>query len=273
MTYRERREARAERLRGWAGSREQKSETAFGNAHRIAEQIPFGQPILVGHHSEGRARRDQGRIENGMRAGIEHSRKAESMRSRAENIEAAAKRAIYSDDENAIEALEARIVELEEKRVTIKTRNAEYKKTHAAELKSLTPYQRDRAMPHASYELTNLSGNINRNKKRLEQLTRAQVQGERPRVMSSRFESTCDECGETIEKGTTIHYFKSERRAIHANCESADVNIHESGQLGLAVAGEQVSLLPLADAATPTALPERSDAGPTIFKGQASLDV
>jgi hypothetical protein len=33
--------------------------------------IPFGQPILVGHHSEGRARRDQGRIESGMRAGVE----------------------------------------------------------------------------------------------------------------------------------------------------------------------------------------------------------
>jgi hypothetical protein len=278
MTYRERREARAERLHDWAGSREGKSAAAFGNAHRIAEQIPFGQPILVGHHSEGRARKDQERIHNGMRAGIDHSRKAESMRSRADNIEAAAKRAIYTDDENAIEALEARIVELEAKRVTIKARNAEYKKTHAAELKSLTPYQRDRAMPHASYELTNLSGNINRNKKRLEQLTRAQVEGERPRMMSARFESTCDECGETIDKGATIHYFKSARRAIHADCagerESADdVNIHESGQLGLAVAGEQVSLLPLADAVTPTTVPKHSDAGPTIFEGQASLDV
>jgi hypothetical protein len=61
----------------------------------------------------------------------------------------------------------------------------------------------------------------------------------------------------------------------HADCAGGDddVNIHESGQLGLAVAGEQVSLLPLAEAATPTAAPKRSDAGPTIFEGQASLDV
>ncbi len=91
--------------------------------------------------------------------------------------------------------------------------------------------------------------------------------------MSARFESTCDKCGETIGKGETIHYYRGERRAIHADCAGADVNIHESGQLGLAVAGEQVSLLPLADAATPTAVPTRSDAGPTIFEGQASLDV
>jgi predicted RNA methylase len=36
----------------------------------IADNIPLGQPILVGHHSEKRARRDAARIENGMRKAV-----------------------------------------------------------------------------------------------------------------------------------------------------------------------------------------------------------
>jgi hypothetical protein len=218
MTYRERREARAERLRSWAGSREQKSEAAFGNAHRIAEQIPFGQPILVGHHSEGRARRDQGRIENGMRAGIEHGRKAESMRSRADNIEAAAARAIYSDDPDAIERLNVKLAQLEAERETMKATNTEYRKQHRDELKAMSPYERGQSVPYPSYALTNLGGTITRTRQRIEQLTRAQVEDERPRVMLARFESSCDDCGETIDKGETIHYYRGERRAIHARC-------------------------------------------------------
>src|SRR5437660_3812315 len=109
MTYRERRQARAERLRGWADGRDAKAAARFAAVDAIADNIPFGQPILVGHHSERRARRDQGRIHAGMRAGIENTRKAESMRSRAANIEAAADRAIYSDDPDAPERLRQRI--------------------------------------------------------------------------------------------------------------------------------------------------------------------
>ncbi len=37
---------------------------------RLAAMIPPGQPILVGHHSERRARRDAQRIENGMKRAV-----------------------------------------------------------------------------------------------------------------------------------------------------------------------------------------------------------
>ena len=57
-TYRERRLAKAERLRDWAVKREEKAASAFKAAHTLADMIPMGQPILVDHHSEGRARRD-----------------------------------------------------------------------------------------------------------------------------------------------------------------------------------------------------------------------
>jgi hypothetical protein len=174
-TTRERKEARAERLRGWADGRQAKSEAAHAKVDAIAGMIPFGQPILVGHHSERRARRDQDRIHNGMRAGIEHGHKADSMRSRADNIEAAADRSIYSDDPDAIERLAERVAELEAKRARMKVRNAEYRKTHRAELKELTAYGRDQVVPHSGWELTNLSGNIARNRKRLEALKREEA--------------------------------------------------------------------------------------------------
>lgn len=172
MTYRERREAKAERLRGWADSREAKAEAARTGASAIADMIPFGQPILVGHHSEGRHRRDLDTIAKRMDATVEHSRKAADMRSRAANIEAAADHAIYSDDPDAIERLTEKLAGLEAKRDKVKKANAEYRKAHRTELKAMTAYQRGQAVPFPAYVLTNLSGTISTTRKRLDQLKR-----------------------------------------------------------------------------------------------------
>ncbi|VCY81039.1 hypothetical protein BANRA_04876 [Escherichia coli] len=60
-TLAERQEARAERFTGYSGKRA--SESARDEVERLAAMIPPGQPILVGHHSERRARRDAQRIE------------------------------------------------------------------------------------------------------------------------------------------------------------------------------------------------------------------
>lgn len=169
-TYRERREARAERLRGWADKRETRGSAALDRAHEMQSVIPFGQPILVGHYSERRDRNYRARIDSTMGRGVENLNKAESMRSRADNIEAQAAGAIYSDDPDAIDALEARIATLEADRVQIKAENAAFRKAHGTELRAMTAYQRDQAMPHQGYELTNLSGNIKRNRDRLEGL-------------------------------------------------------------------------------------------------------
>lgn len=172
LTYRERRERKAERLREWAEKRDAKASAAYESADQIASMIPFGQPILVGHHSEGRHRRNVERIDNGMRRSVENSRKAEEMRSRANNIERAAKQAIYSDDADAIERLTEKLATMEAQREAMKARNAEYRKSHKAELKAITSsYMRNRALPHPSYELQNLSGNISRCRARLAQLT------------------------------------------------------------------------------------------------------
>jgi len=170
LTYRERRARKAERLRGWAEKREAKSVAAYERSSEMASVIPFGQPILVGHYSEGSDRRYRDRIGRVMDQSCEHAAKATSMRSRADNIEAQTAHAIYSDDPDATDRLRDRIARMEELRDGIKARNATFRKDHHAELKTMTAYQRDMAMPHRSYELTNLSGNLSRLRKRLASL-------------------------------------------------------------------------------------------------------
>lgn len=66
----DRAEQRAERFEEYSEKRAADSEAAHAAVSRIADGIPFGQPILVGHHSERHARKDAERIENGMRKAV-----------------------------------------------------------------------------------------------------------------------------------------------------------------------------------------------------------
>jgi hypothetical protein len=66
----ERAEQRAERFEDYSDKRANEAESARRAVSAIADSIPLGQPILVGHHSEKRARKDAERIENGMRKAI-----------------------------------------------------------------------------------------------------------------------------------------------------------------------------------------------------------
>lgn len=80
--------ARADRLTGQADARERESEAAGATWSRIADRIPLGQPILVGHHSERRHRRDLDRIDAAQRREVEAAREAEEAQQRADNIRA-----------------------------------------------------------------------------------------------------------------------------------------------------------------------------------------
>lgn len=189
-TYRERREAKAARLREWAGKREVKAEAAYNGARQTADLIPLGQPVLLGHHSQRRHQRDLERIDAGYRRSFEHARKAEEMSRKAANIEAAAAHAIYSDDADAIERLEERIGELEAERDRIKAYNAscrkaaktggtgdvslldEKQRANLASVARVAAFQIGAGGAYPRYALTNLGGNITRNRKRLEELRR-----------------------------------------------------------------------------------------------------
>jgi phospholipid N-methyltransferase len=67
----ERAAQRAERFEEYRGKRAKDAERARAGVAAIADGIPLGQPILVGHHSERHARRDAERIENGMRKAVQ----------------------------------------------------------------------------------------------------------------------------------------------------------------------------------------------------------
>jgi len=66
----DRAEQRAERFEDYSDRRAADADRAHAAVKSIADNIPFGQPILVGHHSERRARKDAERIENGMRKAV-----------------------------------------------------------------------------------------------------------------------------------------------------------------------------------------------------------
>lgn len=98
---------RIERLRERAQSRAAEGSTSIDAARAMGERIPFGQPILVGHHSERRHRRDIDRIDAKYRRGFEALEEAKELTRRADASEAST--AISSDDPNAIEKLEAKL--------------------------------------------------------------------------------------------------------------------------------------------------------------------
>lgn len=66
----ERAEERAERFTDYSEKRADEARSARDGVEAISAGIPFGQPILIGHHSERKARRDAERIENGMRRAV-----------------------------------------------------------------------------------------------------------------------------------------------------------------------------------------------------------
>jgi protein-L-isoaspartate O-methyltransferase len=66
----ERAEQRADRFEEYSDRRASDAESARKAVSAIADHIPLGQPILVGHHSEKHARRDAEKIENGMRRAV-----------------------------------------------------------------------------------------------------------------------------------------------------------------------------------------------------------
>ena len=203
MTYRERRENRAARRREWAEKRAAKSDGAFKSASALANNIPLGQPILVGHHSEKRARRDQDRIHNGMRKGIEHNDMAKKHTGAAVEIERQLDNSIYNDDHDRDEKLREKLADLERRRDRMKAINSWFRKNaknfgittlnsykipsdsnhSVADLFSaaqrileltdsewqdlLSALQHSQRIGYPSYALTNLSGNISRTRKRL----------------------------------------------------------------------------------------------------------
>ncbi|WP_395008250.1 DUF3560 domain-containing protein [Undibacterium sp.] len=79
----DRSEERAERFEGYQENRTRDANAARSAVSALSDNIPLGQPILVGHHSEARARKDAQRIESGMKKAVSMWETAEYWKSRA----------------------------------------------------------------------------------------------------------------------------------------------------------------------------------------------
>lgn len=109
--YEERKARRIERFKDLAAKNETKSDEQFKRASDMASIIPLGQPILVGHHSEGRDRNYRKKIERLNDKGLESLDKSKYYERKAESAEN--NTAISSDDPEAIKKLREKLSEME----------------------------------------------------------------------------------------------------------------------------------------------------------------
>lgn len=177
MTRKERQEARAERYRQIAENADKRATAAFNASSAAVENIPLGQPILVGHHSEKAHRRALERSNGAMMRSVHESEKAAYYRQKAEAVENNDN--IYIGDEDAVERLTKKIAELTALQEQMKGANK------VIRAKSLTDAEKIEALIHLGisrpkankmvgsqfifpgYMLTNNNAKINAAKKQL----------------------------------------------------------------------------------------------------------
>ena len=88
---------RAERFEARAEKAEKQATALYEQAHKMADEIPFGQPILAGHHSEKRDRNYRDRIHNKFGKAFEENDKAKHYAAKAEIASTTAEGTQYSN--------------------------------------------------------------------------------------------------------------------------------------------------------------------------------
>lgn len=175
-------EEKRERASERAHKATQKSAAFYEQSKSLASLIPFGQPILIGHHSEKRSRRDADKIFNDMGKSVAESKKADYHAHKAQTIGSGG---IASDDSEAVAKLKAKLKRLETAQDLMKTVNKIVKKykDHSEQLKALINYgtsEQDAIkllepgfngrVGYASYSISNNGATIRATKKRIEEV-------------------------------------------------------------------------------------------------------
>lgn len=181
-SYEAKQEARRERLERAADRARSESEAAQRRAHQAVDGIPFGQPILIGHHSEKRHRRALERHDSAMRKACEASDRARELEARAAAVGTAG---ISSDDPDAIAKLGDKRTDLEKQRDAMKACNA-YFRAHGNSLDGAEDAGLDadvvrkgrrtieiwggKSLPYPDYSLRNIGAKIRDAAKRAERI-------------------------------------------------------------------------------------------------------
>lgn len=195
---------RIDRLKRKAAYLRVEAAKADCRSHDIGRCIPFGQPILVGHHSE---RGHRNAIAKMRRA----SDKAHELYNLAQAAENSASRAesnytISSDDPTAIEKLKAKLSSLEREKEGLKQINVLVKKNDVDGLKAMGLSEQTILKlfnPQFSYErpgvpawrITNLSSNMRRVRDRIAEIERLHTDSEIVEITANDFkvfEDTAD---------------------------------------------------------------------------------
>lgn len=171
--YEAKQEAKRARLKAAADRSEGRAAAAFKRADLREEVsgIPFGQPVLIGHHSERRHLAAIKRADNAMRAGIDASKKSDELRARADAVGTGG---ISSDDPDAVAKLRAEINAAKARQDQMKQENAAWRKAGNKAGRQADGTWRDQ--PFAPFELTNNSANIRRMEHRLAQIEAQRAQ-------------------------------------------------------------------------------------------------
>jgi hypothetical protein len=153
------------------------SASAYNQAHTMAQAIPFGQPILVGHHSEKRDRAYRGKIHSKFGQAFALAGKAEHYEQKAAAVGTGG---ISSDDPEAILKLRDELVALDEVHTKMKRANYAIKREARAELADMgftagqieELFKPDFAgrVGFASYSLSNNRANARRIAERIREL-------------------------------------------------------------------------------------------------------
>ena len=176
--YQERKE---EKIATYNARAEKASKTAnqeWKTASEMGKIIPFGQPILVGHHSEAGHRRLLKRIDAKYKKASEADEKAAYYQNKADNAETNS--SISCDDAEAVNLYKKKLEGLETSQERMKAINKAWKQGKEAlnslgltdeeieKIKSHMPsYQKS---PFPAYSLSNNSAEIRRVKQKLEEL-------------------------------------------------------------------------------------------------------
>ena len=177
--YEEKRQARIDRLNNAADRAEKHASDIYISAEKMSQSIPFGQPIIVGHHSESRDKNFRKRMGNKFEQAFREQNHADELRARAEAAEN--NTAISSDDPEAVQKLQEKLRKLEEGQEMMKSVNRYYKKNGTCVGCELITEEQARKLdadaeksyykrPFAPYALTNNNQNIRNVKARIESL-------------------------------------------------------------------------------------------------------